>query len=215
MEPNFRLSEAIVLAGGKSTRMGEDKALLPIGGRSLLAKLTMELRALGLQVTVAAGSEERAEAYRGELSALDIEGGRIRFVNDAYPDCGPMAGLHAALTANLNGGDAGYAFVIACDMPNLSAAYVARLAAQIGSANEEAAAFVGALRQPFHALYHTRALPALVAHLSAGRYRMMGLLDDLQCIFVEPQGASEEAAFINVNTPGAYRRFLASEIEGT
>lgn len=192
--------------------MGQDKALLPVDGRPLLAKLSLELQALGMQVTIAAGSEERADAYREVLAASGIEIGQMRFVTDQYPDCGPMAGLHAALTAISQSGCHDYVFVIACDMPSLSTGYAARLASQTGFANAQGAAFIGASSQPFHALYHTRAIPILAALLSTERYRMMDLLEQLQSIIIEPQGASEEAAFMNVNTPGAYRYYLAREL---
>ena len=90
---------AFVLAGGKSSRMGADKAFAELGGRQLLA------RALELAGTVA--SNVRIVGSAQKFTAL----GRV--VEDEFPNCGPLGGIHAALRASqseLN-------LVLAVDLP--------------------------------------------------------------------------------------------------
>lgn len=90
---------AFVLAGGKSSRMGADKAFVELGGRRLLD------RALALAETVA--SDVRI------VGSPEKFAGCGRVVEDEFPDCGPLGGIHAALRASqteLN-------FILAVDLP--------------------------------------------------------------------------------------------------
>jgi molybdopterin-guanine dinucleotide biosynthesis protein A len=90
---------AFVLAGGKSSRMGKDKAFLELGGRSLLS------RALAL-----AGSLTETVAIVGDGSKFFPQG---RVIDDVYPGQGPLAGIHAALINS----DAILNLVLALDIP--------------------------------------------------------------------------------------------------
>lgn len=106
---------AYVLAGGRSSRMGADKALLPFHGRTLLD------RALELARTVTAsprivGSREKYAAY-GEV------------VEDAYPGQGPLAGIHAALRAS----STDFNLMLAVDTPLLKPEFLRHLASRAGS----------------------------------------------------------------------------------
>ena len=76
---------AAVLAGGKSSRMGRDKAALPFGGGTLLTYQARKLRALGVKELLLSGA---AEAVPG-----------ARLVPDLLPGRGPLGGLHACLSA--------------------------------------------------------------------------------------------------------------------
>ncbi len=92
-----------VVAGGKSTRMGADKALLELDGETLLARILRKARSVAGKVCIV-GSREKFELY-----------GPV--IEDVYPDRGPLAGIHAALqatTTELN-------LVVAVDMPFLPA----------------------------------------------------------------------------------------------
>ena len=93
---------AFVLAGGKSTRMGEDKAFLDFKGRTLLERALELAGAVASDVRIV-GSAEKFAAH------ADV-------VEDVFQDCGPLAGIHAALRASsseLN-------LILAVDMPLVS-----------------------------------------------------------------------------------------------
>lgn len=114
----------LILAGGLSTRMGRDKALLPIDGRPLLARLIDAMReSLQGDIVVAVQSPERGALYRDRLSPLP-EG--VRFACDRVTEAGPLAGLAAGLAAL----PSGYAYTAACDSPELSGRWLARLLAE-------------------------------------------------------------------------------------
>jgi molybdopterin-guanine dinucleotide biosynthesis protein A len=191
----------IILAGGQSTRMGSNKALLPVDGKPLLRHLAERMLALGMRrIIVACGTEDRGREYRALLQGL---AGDVGLAADRFPDCGPLAGLHAALSAMP---EDGYGFAMACDMPVISETLFERMR----RAAEEAARCPQLIRtalQPFHALYHTSAVGELERRLERGDLRVMPLLGALLTIEMAPT-ADEEEAFVNLNTRELYERYV-------
>ena len=129
---------ALVLAGGKSSRMGFDKAFINIKGKTIIETILDQLsRAFDDLIVVTSISEN----YRG-LNA--------RIVADVIKDAGPLGGIHAGLKASRSK----YVFITACDMPFISLGYVDYM-------KEVASRFLpdavisrkGKWLEPFHALY--------------------------------------------------------------
>ncbi|SDX25182.1 molybdenum cofactor guanylyltransferase [Paenibacillus sp. CF384] len=202
----------IILAGGRSSRMGSDKALLPIGteGDMILKVVAEQMLALGMpNVVVSVGDSEREDVYRTQLKGLP---GQVQFVHDAYPDCGPLAGLHAALSAMQ---EPGYGFVMACDMPVLSGSLLGRmleLASEETALRPEAGVsqVIRTANQPFHALYHTSVTNDLQQRLERRELRLMSLLDAMHTVEVKPL-PDEEAAFVNLNTRELYADYVRAK----
>ncbi|EXX85481.1 molybdopterin guanine dinucleotide synthase [Paenibacillus darwinianus] len=196
----------IILAGGRSRRMGRDKALLDVGGKPLLAVLVGRMAGICEAIVVSAGDEERAAKYRQALDGHVPDGAMacVSFVVDRYAGCGPLAGLHAGLSELPDG----YAFLIGCDMPLLSEPLVRRMEAAAVAADAD---IVHVPDQPFHSLCHTRAADRLARLLEQGEYRVRRALEQLKAVTVEPESEEERQAFVNLNTPDAYERFM----EGT
>ena len=105
----------LVLAGGKSRRMGTDKALLEHGGRSQLAHVVQLLEAEVDRVFVSARPEQQDEPERS----------RYELIVDSYEDMGPLAGILSAMEAHP---DADW-LVVACDLPNITGETLAHLVA--------------------------------------------------------------------------------------
>ena len=151
-------AEGFVLAGGRSTRMGQDKTLLSPAGRSLLDLALDKLRALPL-----AGAP-RIVAARSDLSA------HAAVIGDLHPGCGPLSGIEAALAASaqpLN-------VVLPVDIPLLPPHFLLWML--------ERAAITGALvtvprfngrPQPLCAVYHRDLLGHITASLRAGDHKVM------------------------------------------
>ena len=98
---------AVILAGGKSSRMGRDKAALMLGDETFLQRIAAELDACGFQekyVSLGTGTAEKTE--------IRIPGGWT-VIRDRYRDCGPLGGIHAALSACR----AEWALFVSCDTP--------------------------------------------------------------------------------------------------
>jgi molybdenum cofactor guanylyltransferase len=151
-------AEGFVLAGGRSTRMGQDKALLSLAGRSLLDLALDKLRALPL-----AGAP-RIAAARSDLSA------HATVIADRRPGCGPLSGIEAALAASarpLN-------VFLPVDIPLVPPQFLLWML--------QRAAITGALvtvpringwPQPLCAVYHRDLLDHLTASLRAGEHKVM------------------------------------------
>jgi molybdopterin-guanine dinucleotide biosynthesis protein A len=89
-----------VLAGGQSKRMGRDKALLPLGGQTLLERALALAHRVAPRVAVLGPREKYASA-------------RERIIEDEFSDCGPLAGIHAALGAS----ETDLNLILSVDMP--------------------------------------------------------------------------------------------------
>jgi molybdopterin-guanine dinucleotide biosynthesis protein A len=156
-------AEAFVLAGGRSTRMGQDKTGLQVGGRSLLELALDKLRALGLD----ASATPRIAGSRPDLSSY------APVVSDLHPGCGPLGGIEAALAATtqpLN-------LFLPVDLPFLPAQFLSWMLrrAETTGALLTVPRFNG-WPQPLCAVYHRDLLAGVTASLLAGNYKVMPAL---------------------------------------
>jgi len=182
---------AFVLAGGKSTRMGKDKAFLELGGRTLLA------HALDLAGTVA-----RDVRIVGEANKFAAFGS---VVEDVYHERGPLGGIHAALastTTELN-------LMLAVDLPYLQPEFLQYL---ISEARRTGAvvtvARAGGGLQPLCALYRRAFADVAERSLREGRNKIDRLFTELETRVVSEEELSQAGfsgeMFRNLNTPEDY-----------
>jgi molybdopterin-guanine dinucleotide biosynthesis protein A len=108
---------AVVLAGGKSSRMGTDKAFLDYAGRTFISLITDELLRLVDDVVVAIGRKDRRDF------GLLLRDRRIRIINDTYYFENPVGGILSALEQVMQD----YSFVVACDSPLIQKSLVEHL----------------------------------------------------------------------------------------
>lgn len=177
-----------VLAGGGSTRMGRDKALLPYRGTTLLAYIASIVRQAAGTATIIGDSDRYRDAWYPVCA-------------DQVPHCGPIGGVYTALRVTASD----WNLVVACDMPLLSAAVLRRLMEHSfqSASNCIFGAGPGGEPQPLCAVYHRRCLPVLEQAIRDKRFRMRELLPALNA---EPV-ALDASALVNVNTPGEWLRF--------
>ena len=194
-----REAGGIVLAGGRSSRMGTDKATLDWHGTPLVAHVAGAVaRAVGGPVVVVAAPGQR-------LPALPFG---IDVTRDAREGRGPLQGLVAGLDAL--DGRAGCAFVVATDMPFVAPPLVARLLAALRPDDDAAAVVAGGVVQPLGAVYRTR-VAATAAELLAGERRSLtALLDAVRTRRLDGDAlpATELAALRGVDTPEDYAAAL-------
>lgn len=196
-----QVCHGLILAGGRSTRMGRDKALLPVDGQPMLARLIGAMRAaVAGDIVVSVSSVERETHYRERLgSAAD----GVTFVVDRTPEAGPIAGLAAGLAALPEG----YAYAAACDAPELSKLWVARL---LQEAESSGAQVVAAHGEPLHALYHTGAARPAEEAIAEDDYRLMSLLRRTGAVLLAlTERERAEYGLYNLNTPEQYESYLA------
>lgn len=156
----------IVLAGGRSTRMGRPKATLPWRGATLLEHVVGVLAEAGAEPIV---------VVRAPGQALPALPPGARVAEDAVAGRGPLQGLAAGLEAVA--ATAPVAFAAAVDLPWLQASLVRAIVAGLDDRHEVAVPVVAGRRQPLAAAYRT-ALAPLAAELAAGERRALrGLLE--------------------------------------
>lgn len=193
----------ILLAGGKSVRMGRDKARLMLpDGRSLLQfiydRTSSEFEACYLAV----GSREREEFPR----AVGPES-----VFDELPSIGPVAGLHAGLRRSADD----WNFVVACDMPGAGAEVAASLKTHLADALDAVVPSVEGRTQPLCGWYRKSCVKVIENNVSGHRHSMMALLDAARTRVVDLDShfSADQLSrfFLNVNNPEDWRQFLAEE----
>lgn len=176
-----------VLCGGASRRMGRDKALLPVDGVAMAARVAAALRDGGCDEVVAIG---------GDVDGLAALG--LAVVPDEFPGEGPFGGLITALAACPT---AAAVVIVACDLPSLQAASVRALVAALPGHDVAVASVEAGRAQPVCAAWRPTALAVLRPAFVAGERRMMNAIGLLSQVVV-PVPPQELA---NVNTPGDLR----------
>jgi molybdopterin-guanine dinucleotide biosynthesis protein A len=184
------MNSAAILAGGRATRFGgRDKSALVVAGRTILDRQLAALGPLTSDLMIVGGD------------AADAAGARR--ITDIVPGCGPLGGLHAALTAAR--GDA--LFLVACDMPYVTTAFVEYLL----SLAAEADAVVPRSERGYHplcAVYTRACLEPAAARLADRRLKMRELVDSVRARVVPAEDirrfGDPDRLLANVNTPADY-----------
>ena len=180
---------AFILAGGKSTRMGSDKAFVECEGRTLLARALDLARSVTPNVRIV-GSPEKFAPF-------------APVIEDVFRNCGPLAGIHAALLSSpseLN-------LMLAVDTPFLSWTFLQFLISQARNAPEATvivASFAGR-SQPLSAIYRREFADAAEHALRAGQNKIDRLFSQVRTRIIEQQeleaAGFSPAIFRNLNTP--------------
>jgi molybdopterin-guanine dinucleotide biosynthesis protein A len=178
-----------ILAGGKSTRMGTDKAFAPLNGRTLLARMLETARSLTSNVRIVGDSGK----YGPFAPAVE----------DIYPECGPLSGIHAALhssATDLN-------VILAVDTPFVSLALLQFLVTRARNVPEAIVTVVQANGgfQPLCAVYRRQFAEAAEQALRSGRHKIDALFGSASTQVIgedelESAGFSPNI-FRNLNTP--------------
>jgi molybdenum cofactor guanylyltransferase len=215
MTPHSLSRAAFVLAGGKSSRMGVDKAFLDFHGRTLLDRALATVRAvcdrvaiLGdpLKFNAAMFKAERFEAARLQSSDPDClkrpDRQALPVIPDIFLNCGPLAGIHAALlnsTADLN-------LMLAVDMPLVTPdllEFLFTTAVENGSIVTLARTAVGL--QPLCAVYRREFASTAEHQLRVGKHKIDAAFEAIATHIIEPDrlliAGFNEKLFANLNTP--------------
>lgn len=185
----------VILAGGRSIRMGADKALLPIEGTPLIAHVVSRLAPQVVKIVINANGET---ARFAALSLTII--GDSGVGEKGFEQQGPLAGIAATLAFAR---DAGFSHVatVPVDAPLLPLDLVARLGAEARETEVAVAAGVSGM-EPLFALWPAKLAPVVAAELAGGERAVGRLLQRLPhrlVTFVSAEG--EPSPFINLNTP--------------
>jgi molybdenum cofactor guanylyltransferase len=179
---------AAVLAGGKSRRMGRDKAWIDLGdGRPLIRRVLEEAAAVADDVSIVANDERYAELG-------------LPLVHDRYPGTGALGGIATAIEAAARD----RVIVLACDMPFVRRGAL-RLLVELSEGYDAVVPHIRGELHPLHALYARRAVAAIRRAINAGRLRVTDVLAQLSVRALgeaELRVADPELVSVtNINTP--------------
>lgn len=177
------------LAGGESSRMGKDKALLRLDGKPFIQHITEVLSEVFEQVVIVSDHGDRYKCLG------------LPIYEDVFKNCGPLGGIHAALAS----APTQKVFVISCDVPFLNQQIVQQLLdadshadATIVSTNHRA--------EPLCGIYDARVFPTLEEHLRQGQFSATRFLESVKTVHVSPTDETTHA-LLNINTPIEYAHY--------
>jgi molybdenum cofactor guanylyltransferase len=186
----------VVLAGGRSARMGRPKALLPFDGNPLIVHVVERLGpSFSVTIVVAAPAQEFPP-----LAAV--------VVRDDVSYQGPVGGMYYGL----RGTSTELSVVTSCDSPFLNLALIEHLL-DAADGYEAVVPRWNGRTQPLHAVYRRTVLPLLEDQLARGELRLVSLLDRVRVRWVDDEEIRrfdpEGRSFFNLNTPADYDQAVA------
>jgi len=189
--------DGFILAGGESSRMGREKALLEIGGEPLIVRTARLVESVAKGATVV-----------GESAAIRALG--LPVLADDWPGAGPLGASATALRA----AKGPWSLVVACDLPYLTKEWLEHLIARAVASEADAVLAMNARgAEPLSALYRKRAEPAIRAALERGTRKVTDGLASLRIEVIEPaewkRFDSEGYLFKNMNSPEDYEEARA------
>ena len=178
-----------VLAGGQSTRMGRDKALLQIGGQPLIQSAASLLKSLTERVAILGPSE----SY--EFLGLPV-------LPDLVPSRGPLSAIYTGLERS---GTAVNLF-LACDMPLMRGSFLKLLVQRARVADAVLMRLDDGSLEPLCAVYNRSCLPTVKANFESRRFKLSDLFPDLRTHYLTEADLQhlglDRRIFTNLNTPG-------------
>lgn len=172
-----------VLAGGKSSRMGTDKAFLMVEHEPLLKRMIRLIEPFCESVKISGENPEYQDF-------------KVMMVPDLFSDCGPISGLYSTLCHS----SCDWNLLVSVDVPFVNDELFRYLILNIGEFDCIIPEHSGGI-EPLVGLYHKRALPVLEDMISCGDYKLMHLLRKLNTRFVDCNGLTQKypRLFMNIN----------------
>jgi molybdopterin-guanine dinucleotide biosynthesis protein A len=178
----------IILSGGKSIRMGENKAFIQIEGVPIIHRIHTLFKKLFQEIIIVTNQKEL-------FSNLDS-----KVYDDLLPQRGVLGGLYTGLFFS----SFPYSFCVACDMPFLKAPVIEYLVRNIGSYDVVVPKTNDGL-QPLHAIYSKNCLEPIKKIVGEGRYKIIDLYGMVKVKIIEEKEFIDldpmKESFININTP--------------
>jgi len=187
---------SIVLAGGKSLRLGREKALEEIGGCSLIERVIERLSLLGNEIIVVTSSID-------QLPDLGV-----KRVIDSYPGKGNLVGIYSGLKEAASS----HALVVGCDMPFLNVALLRHLTT-LSPGFDVVIPRVDDELEPLHAVYSKDCLAPIEATLGEGKRRIVDFFPAVRVRYIEKAEIErfdpQHLSFFNINSEADLERACA------
>jgi len=189
----YEHATGVILAGGLSTRYGQDKAFLQIGGVPLIERIVEEMKRVFTRVILVTNQKR-------EFEYLELP-----MIEDLIKGLGPIGGIYTGLSSISE--QAG--FFVACDMPLLHKGLI-RYMVDLIDHHAAVVPSVGKWVEPLHALYARSCLGPMKDLIDEKRYQVRLLYDLVPVRYVREDEirrfCSPDEAFLNINTPEEFAR---------
>jgi molybdopterin-guanine dinucleotide biosynthesis protein A len=187
----------IVLAGGKSSRLGREKALERIGGKRLIERVVDTLVPISDEVLVVTSKEQFER-----ISSLDL---KARTIVDIYPGKAAFGGVYTGLMRATTQ----FGLIVACDMPFLNSDLLSYLV-QIADSYDIVIPHVCGKLEPLHAVYSKNCLTIIKRLIDNNILQILELLDLVKTKYVDDEEVdkfdAEHLSFLNINTQDDVKR---------
>lgn len=178
---------AIILAGGKSSRFGFDKAFIKIKGIPLIKRQINLLKSIFKKIIIVT---DTAQKYRLR---------NIKVVSDIIKNSGPLSGIHSALTAS----DSFYNFIVACDMPFLNKRLIRYMIRQKNNYDVLVPEIDGRYH-PLFGVYSKNCIPVIEDLLKKDKRKVSGIFPKVKSRFIPKcriqKFDKDLLSLVNINT---------------
>lgn len=190
----MKLSVAII-AGGKSVRMGRDKAFVKLAGKPLIQHVIERSQNLGQLETILIANQPERYRHFG-----------LPVFSDVCPNKGSLGGIYTALTYAQNP----HTLVIACDMPFIKTELLRFMIAQISDAMDIVVPRVDGYPQGLHAIYSQSCRQPIQEQLAANRLKVIRFYDRMRVRYLDEDDYQpydvDGRSFVNLNTPAELQK---------
>lgn len=187
----------LILAGGKSTRMGQNKAFVLINGKPMIEVVAEKVAGMFECSPMLITNTPEVYAYLG-----------LKMVEDIIKNKGPLAGIHAGLSYSRNQ----FSFIVGCDMPFLNSDLV-RYMVEVKSTYDVIIPRTGDYAEPLHAVYSTHCLAPIEARLQQNERKIISFFTDVKVRYIERKEieifSGGLMSFQNINTQEDLKRAQA------
>lgn len=207
------LRTAIVLAGGRGTRMGTvEKALIEFEGKTIIERLLENLFLVVDELILSVRDSAQKEKFNSVLEKLPTR--QIRFCIDTLEDVGPLEGIRAGLLESRSE----YSFVCAGDMPFVNSKVVEFLFEKANSHDAALPKWDDRTFEPLHAVYSKNLIPEIEKAFKKGKHSVLTSVFEMKdVVFVEVSEIKdldpELRTFANINTVEDLKIMIGSEKE--
>lgn len=196
----MRTDTAVILAGGKSSRMGFDKQLIDVNGTPLTLRIAKELEEFFSEIIIVTN-----KPYLYEKTPYII-------TTDIYPGHGPLSGIHAGMTIS----SSNYIYVTACDMPYISSDYIKYIKNKVNNSEYDGviARYCGYI-EPMNGIYSVKLVSHLEQMLKDNVFKLKSIIHENNFHILEESCVMKlidnKNIFMNLNTIEELNNYIESK----
>ena len=181
----------IVLAGGKSLRLGHDKVLEKVGNTSLLEKVISRIDSLGKEIVLVTAEERTFSQLENHPN--------LKTVSDVFPGRGSLGGIYTGLLES----NSFHNLVVAADMPFINQSLL-RYMIEVSDGFDFVLPRINSFFEPLHAIYSKNCVTPIESMIKRGRRIIIELFDYIKVRYIEAEEVDrfdpQHLSFFNINT---------------